>query len=72
MAKRTPHMLVAVRQRELRRERMAGVWVYRSSDPAVARRLQGHAPPIALSQVSAVFTRFDLAQVAQKGGSADC
>ena len=43
-----------------------------SSPTQVARRLQGHAPPIALPQVSAVFTRFDLAQVAQKGGSADC
>ena len=94
----------------LRRDRMAGVWVYRSSDPAggaaqrrarqarfdpppaaaweptvirevllalirhpgaspaqLARRLQGHAPPIALSQVAAVFARFDLAQVESNG-----
>ena len=92
------------------RHRMAGVWVYRSSDPArgaaqrrarqarfdpppaaaweptvirevllalirhpgaspaqLARRLQGHAPPIALSQVAAVFARFDLAQVESNG-----
>ena len=32
------------------------------SPARVARRLQGHAPPISLPQVSAVFTRFDLAQ----------
>ena len=43
-----------------------------ASPARVARRLQGHAPPISLPQVSAVFTRFDLAQGAQKGGSADC
>ena len=114
-----PFLLAAVRQRALGRERMAGVWVYLSDDPAVgdtqrrrrqarldahrvraagaapeaaviiavllalirhpgasaaqvARRLQGHAPPISLPQVSAVFTRFDLAQTAQKGGSAPC
>ena len=103
-------LLAAVRRQALRRERMAGVWVYRSSDPArgaaqrrarqarfdpppaaaweptvirevllalirhpgaspaqLARRLQGHAPPIALSQVAAVFARFDLAQVESNG-----
>ena len=112
-------LLAAVRQRELRRERMGGVWVYLSSDPAVgdaqwrarqaclderrvsaaaaaleatviievllelirrpgsspaqvAHRLQGHAPPIDLSLVTAVFTRFDLAQVAKKGGASAC
>ena len=103
-------LLAAVRRQALRRERMAGVWVYRSSDPArgaaqrrarqarfdpppaaaweptvirevllalirhpgaspaqLARRLQGHAPPIALSQVAAVFARFDLAQIESNG-----
>ena len=112
-------LLAAVRRRKLRRQRMAGVWVYFSGDPAVgeaqrrarrarldqqraseaaatleatlvievllalirhpgsstaqlARRLQGHVPPIGLPQVSAVFKRFELEQVAQKGGSADC
>ena len=103
-------LLAAVRRQALHRERMAGVWVYRSSDPArgaaqrrarqarfdpppaaaweptvirevllalirhpgaspvqLARRLQGHAPPIALSQVAAVFARFDLAQVESNG-----
>lgn len=38
----------------------------------VARRLQGHSPPIPLPQVQAVFDRFDLADLAQKGGSAAC
>lgn len=112
-------LLAAVRRRKLQRQRMAGVWVYLSPDPAVgdaqrharrarldqqraseaaatleatlvievllalirhpgsspaqlARRLQGHVPPIGLPQVSAVFERFELEQVAQKGGSADC
>ena len=112
-------LLAAVRQRALQRERMGGVWVYHSSDPAVgdaqrrarqartderraseaaaaleptviievllvlirhpgsspvqvARRLQGRAPPIVLSQVSAVFTRFHLEQVGEKGGATGC
>ncbi len=38
----------------------------------VARRLQGHSPPIPLPQVQAVFDRFDLASRAQKKGSAAC
>ena len=109
-------LLAAVRRRALRRERMDGVWVYRSRDPdrgaaqrrtrqerieqrrasaaaleptlvievllalirhpgsspeQLARRLQGHAPPIARPQVAAVFDRFDLRQVAKKGGATD-
>ena len=38
----------------------------------VARRLQGHAPPIGLPQVSAVFTRYDLEQLQKRGASTDC
>ncbi len=38
----------------------------------VARRLQGHSPPIPLAQVQAVFQRFELAGIGQKGGSARC
>ena len=100
-------LLAAVRRQTLRRERMGGVWVYRSSDSArgdaqrrarqaaaleptviievllallrhpgsspaqVACRLQEQAPPITLPQVTAVFTRFDLAQVAGPEGVAD-
>ncbi len=33
----------------------------------VARRLQGHSPPILLAQVLAVFGRFDLAGIGEKG-----
>ena len=40
--------------------------------PALARRLQGHSPPIAQAQVQAVFDRFDLAEVVKKGGSTPC
>lgn len=112
-------LLAAVRRCQLRRQRMAGIWVYLSRDPAVgdaqrrarrarldpqraseaaaalqatliievllalirhpgsspaqiARRLQGHVPPIGLPQVSAVFERYELEQVAQKGGSTAC
>ena len=107
-------LLAAVRRQTLRRERMGGVWVYRSSDSArgdaqrrarqariaqrqaaaleptviievllallrhpgsspaqVACRLQEHASPITLPQVTAVLTRFDLAQVAGPEGVAD-
>lgn len=39
---------------------------------AVARRLQGHSPPILLAEVQAVFERYDLAGVGEKGGSTDC
>ena len=38
----------------------------------VARRLQGHSPPIELAQVQAVFDRFDLTGIGEKGGSAPC
>ena len=40
------------------------------SPPAqVARRLQGHSPPIRLVHVQAVFDRFELAELVEKGGS---
>ena len=43
------------------------------SRPAeVARRLQGRSPPIGRAQVRAVFDRFDLAELGEKGGSAAC
>ncbi len=111
-------LLAAVRQRQVQRERMGGVYLYHHSDPAVgdaqrrareiridernaieaaaalepsviiqvllalihhpgsspvqvARHLQGHSPPIVLPQVTAVFTRFDLAEVGKKGGATD-
>ena len=38
-----------------------------SSPVQVVRHLQSHSPPIALPQVTAVFTRFDLAEVGKKG-----
>ena len=38
----------------------------------LARSLRGHAPPIDLPAISAVFIRFDLEAVAQKGGPANC
>ncbi len=38
----------------------------------VARRLQGHSPPIPLARVQAVFDRFELAGAGEKGGSAAC
>ena len=40
--------------------------------PALARRLQGHSPPISQGQVQAVFDRFDLAEVVKKGGPTPC
>ena len=40
-----------------------------STSAAVARRLQGHSPPIRLAQVQADFDRFALASLAEKGGS---
>lgn len=43
-----------------------------SSPARLARHLRGHSPPIRLPQITAVFTRFDLAQVVQKGGPAEC
>lgn len=36
----------------------------------VARRLQGRSPPIPLAQVRAVFERFELHRIGEKGGSA--
>ena len=38
----------------------------------VARYLQGHSPPIHLAQVQAVFDRFELSGIGEKGGSAPC
>lgn len=44
-----------------------------ASSPAhLARHLRGLAPPIRLPQVAVVFTRFDLAQVNEKGGPSAC
>ena len=43
-----------------------------SQPPALARRLQGHSPPIRQAQVQAVFDRFDLAEVVKKGGPTAC
>ena len=43
------------------------------SPPArVARRLYGHSPPITPTQVAAVFSRYDLEEIGEKGGAADC
>ena len=44
----------------------------RSLPAEVARRLQGHSPPIRLAQVQAVFDRFELAGIGEKGGSTRC
>ena len=38
----------------------------------LARRLQGHSPPIELAHVQTVFDRFDLAGIGEKGGSTRC
>ena len=38
----------------------------------LARHLQGHSPPIGLAHVQAVFDRFDLAGIGEKGGSTRC
>ena len=43
-----------------------------SQPPALARRLQGHSPPIPQAQVQAVFERYDLAEVVKKGGPTPC
>ena len=43
-----------------------------SSPAQLARRLRGHSPPIRLHQITAVLQRFDLEQVAEKGGPAAC
>jgi len=43
------------------------------SRPAdVVRALLGHAPPIGLKQVVEIFTRYDLDDVGEKGGSTNC
>ena len=41
-----------------------------ASPVQLARRLQGHSPPIELSHILAVFDRFDLPQAVEKGGPA--
>ena len=38
----------------------------------LARHLRGHSPPIRLPTITAVFQRFDLDQLVQKGGPAAC
>jgi len=43
------------------------------SKPAdVVRYLYGHSPPISMVQVQAVFDRYDLERLGQKGGSSSC
>ena len=80
--------VVADRQRAARRHRMprttdldpslvievllALIRHPRATPVQLARYLRGHAPPIELPDIIAVFTRFDLEQVAKKGGPADC
>ena len=113
-------LLEAVRQQEIRREQVAGLYLYLHIDRAigqrqlqqrqarmamapspdaqqvrvddqiiiqvllslirhpgsspaeVGRRLRGHAPPIRLPQVVEVFNRYDLADIAKKGGATNC
>ncbi len=43
-----------------------------SSPAQVARCLRGHSPPIRLHQITVVLQRFDLNEVAEKGGPAAC
>ena len=43
-----------------------------SSPARLARCLRGHSPPIRLDQITAVLQRYDLQQVAEKGGPAAC
>jgi len=38
----------------------------------VVRHLHGHSPPITLAQVTAIFSRYDLAEVGKKGGTTHC
>lgn len=38
----------------------------------VVRRLRGHLPPITFAQVQAVFHRYDLEDLGEKGGSSIC
>lgn len=42
-----------------------------SSPARVVRRLYGHSPPITLAQVTAVFSRYDLEAIGEKGGAAN-
>ncbi len=113
-------LLEAVRQQEIRREQVAGLYLYlhidraigqrqlqqrqarmvlaqspdtsqvRVDDPIiiqvllslvrhpgsspaeVVRRLRGHSPPIRLPEVVEVFNRYDLADIAKKGGTTNC
>jgi hypothetical protein len=46
---------------------------FRGSDAAdVVRRLHGHSPPISMEQVRAVFDRYHLDHLEEKGGSSSC
>lgn len=43
------------------------------SQPAeVVRLLRGHSPPITMAQVDAIFARFDLGSMGEKGGATIC
>jgi hypothetical protein len=43
------------------------------SRPAdIVRTLRGHSPPIGLDQVVEIFTRYDLDDIGEKGGSTNC
>jgi len=43
------------------------------SRPAdVVRALRGHSPPIGLDPVVEIFTRYDLDDIGEKGGSTNC
>jgi len=43
-----------------------------SRPAAVVRTLRGHSPPIGLDQVVEIFTRYDLDDIGEKGGSTNC
>jgi len=43
-----------------------------SQAAAVMRFLRGHSPPITFEQVRAVFTRYDLEALGEKGGGSNC
>ena len=43
-----------------------------ASPVQLARHLQGHSPPIELSDILAVIDRFELAEAVEKGGPAHC
>ena len=43
-----------------------------ASPVQLARHLQGHSPPVGLSDITAVFARYDLHRVVENGGPAGC